>query len=166
MIAGGQFALYDRKQFGNRSLDAERYAAGNRLAHAADEARERDAFALRFEIPYGVLKGRLGHWVTAHGAKDARAIAAMLRRFGGQHGRKLVQEHQPGGVGRLGGEERVLAGGALAPARQALRLDLGQNDPPVASNAKAGLEGADQRHVQFAQDDCIDSHLFLAIGQS
>src|ERR1700683_146526 len=56
LVAGGKFTLNDGKQFGNRMLNAKRYAARNRLANAADQARKRDAFALRFKIPNGVFE--------------------------------------------------------------------------------------------------------------
>ncbi len=68
--------------------------------------------------------------------------------------------HLPRGVGRFAGEERTLAGGAFAPAGQPFRLDFGEHDSPVAGDAKAGFKRAHQGHMQFAQDDCINSHKF------
>ena len=55
---------------------------------------------------------------------------------------------------------RTLARRAFAPAGQPLGLNLGQQDSPVAGDAKAGLKGTHQRHVQFAQNNRIDSHKF------
>ena len=43
---------------------------------------KRDAFALRFEVPDGVFERGLGHGVAAHLLEDARALAAVLGRFG------------------------------------------------------------------------------------
>ena len=60
----------------------------------------------------------------------------------------------------------MLAGGALAPAGQAFGPNLGQQNAAVAGDAEAGFKGTHQRHMQFAQDDCINSHKVAFLGRS
>ncbi len=67
------------------------------VAHAAEQLRKRDAFALRLEIPDSVFKRGLGHAVAAHQSKDLRAIAAMVAETRSrQHRPELVDDHLPG----------------------------------------------------------------------
>jgi hypothetical protein len=49
-------------------LNAERDAAGNHVAHAAQQLESEMPFALRFEVPDGVFKRGLGHAIAAHQA--------------------------------------------------------------------------------------------------
>ena len=99
LITGGQFPFDDVHQLWNRALNAQRDAAGNGFAHAAEKLGERDAFALRLEVPNGIFKRSLGHLVATHPVKDARALAAMFGRFSGQHGAEFVEDDLPGRIG-------------------------------------------------------------------
>jgi hypothetical protein len=39
-------------------------------------------------------------------------------------------------------------------------VDLGKQDAPVAGNTEAGLKGPNQGHVQFAQNNLVDFHIY------
>ena len=43
------------------------------------------------------------------------------------------------------------------------RLDLGEHNSAVAGDAKAGFKRTHQRHVEFAQNNCINSHNVLSV---
>ncbi len=150
LIAGGQLALNDRKQLGNRGLNAKGDAAGNAFANAAEQLGKRDAFALRFKIPDGVFKRGLGHGIAAHGAKDARALAAVLRRLGGQHGPQFVAP-APARRNRSDSPEKNGRSPAVHSPQpvKPFGLNLGQHDPSVAGDAKAGFKRTHQRHMQL-----------------
>ena len=162
LIARGQLALDDRKQLWNRGLNADGNAADNGFAHAAQQLGKRDAFTLRLQVPHGVFKRGLGHLVAAHGVEDARAIAAVLRRLGREHWRQLLNKNLPGSVGGFAGEIWALSRGAFSPAAQSFRLDLGEHNPAVAGDSKAGFKRTHQRHMQFAEDDRVNSHRWVS----
>src|SRR6185312_17308970 len=90
--------------------------------------------------------------------ENLRAIAAMLRLRGGEHGAELMQKHHPCRVCRLAGEIRMLARRALAPADQSLRVNFSQQHPSLFGGAKTGFKWPKQRNMKFAQNDSIDSH--------
>jgi hypothetical protein len=52
----------------------------------------------------------------------------------------------------------VLAGGALTPADEPLGANFGENDSAIGGDAEAGFEGANERYVQFAQNNGINLH--------
>ena len=52
----------------------------------------------------------------------------------------------------------MFASGTLAPAGEPFRLNFDQQDSAVAGYAETGFKRPHERHVHFAQDDCIDSH--------
>ena len=47
---------------------------------------------------------------------------------------------------------------------EAFRLYLDQQDAPIGRRAKTRLERSNQRHVDLAQDDGVDSHKSYLIG--
>jgi hypothetical protein len=69
-----------------------------------------------------------------------------------------VVQQQPRAVHPFLVVERQLAGGDLAPARGALRLDFDEQNAAVVGAAKAGLEKMHQRHADFTESDTVDDH--------
>jgi len=147
-------------------LDADGDAAGDDLAGAPEEAGKGDALHLGFEVPDGIFERGLGHAMAANLAEDAWAGAAV-KNFGVEQARgEFAFGDEPRSVDSLVAEVGMLAGDALAPAREPFGLDLDQQDAAAGGDSEAGLEGMRERHIDLAKVNGVNQHCFLSPGRS
>ena len=78
LIAGSKLPFDNGQQFGDRRLDAQGDAAGDGVAHSAQQPGKRHALSLRLEVPDRVFQRGLGHGIAANHFEKARTLR---RRF-------------------------------------------------------------------------------------
>ena len=90
--------------------------------------------------------------------EERGAVPACCDLFAKQARRELRLRDEPGGVHRLFGKVRMLAGDALAPAAEALADDLNQQNAAAGGDAETGFERVGERQVDLAQVDGFNLH--------
>src|SRR5690606_33480807 len=162
LIALLDAALRQLDRLLDRVLDAQRDADGDVALAATEEHPQRHAQRLGLEGPERHLHGRNGHVVTTHVAHGVEQLGRGREAAPHNMRRDEVLDHVPGGVHRLVGIARELAGHALGDALQALGEDRHQGDAAVLLHTGAGPERELEAHRQLAELDTLYLHLLSA----
>ncbi len=158
LVAGGEFFFDGVRKFVGRIFYADGNAAGDFLLRAADEFPQRNIFEFGFRVPDGIFDGGLGHIVPADLGKARPDFGSGGELLAFQHGPEVGEEDVPGGFGVFGRVEGIFSGGAFAPAGGAVDGGFDEEDAALGDAIHAGLEGSDEREMNFAESEGVQAH--------
>jgi hypothetical protein len=159
LIAGGKFAFDFSEQIRDRRLQADRDAAGNFRARAAEKFPERKGFLLRFDIPESGFESGFGHVMAANRREEIEDFGGGSEFPALEDGKKIVAENVPGGFDGFVGIVRVFPSGGFGPADGAVvGFGFEEEDAAKRSGAETGLEGSEKLQMDFAEGDFFKTH--------
>ena len=131
-------------QLGDRSVNADRYAAIHRRPHRSEVVRERFAFRFELRVKDGHLDRRLRHPMPVEPVKRDRNVGDRQRGPIEQRRQQVVHQHVLRGLDVFGRVIRLLTRDALTPTLAAIRDCFHDQDVPLGLDAERRLEGRHQ----------------------
>ena len=101
--------------------------------------------------------------MRTHPGKKGRTLATGIELLSEESGDEILRQRGPGAVDPLAAVVGIFSDDALTPAINALAMHSDEKDAAVVQTMEARLEKVDERHVDFAQRDGFDFHVFKEI---
>src|SRR5262249_19312707 len=156
-VPEAQVALDALEQIRHAVLDPQAHARLDPLAHSAEHAGDRLSARARQQVDERKLEARARHRVSAEDREPLREVREAGQRRTQEGRREELTDDVQGGAHGLVAVERALAGDDLAPALQALALELHEDDEAGADPSEARLERLDEVEPQLPDLDRVDS---------